>query len=61
MGSSSLAIQHTLTAPLGPKIGSIEEFGTEVVVVVAVDRLQVIEANSITEPTMASSFAAKES
>lgn len=59
MGSSSLAIQHTLTAPLGPKIGSIEEFGTEVVV--AVDRLQVIEANSITEPTMASSFAAKES
>ena len=56
MDSSSLAIQHTLTAPLGPQIGSIEVFGTEVV---AVDRLQVVEANSITEPTMASSFAAK--
>ena len=53
-----MAIQHTLTAPLGPQIGSIEVFGTEVV---AVDRLQVVEANSIAESTMASSFTAKES
>ena len=53
--SSSLAIQLELAA-LGPEVGSIEVFG-----IVVVGSIQVVEADSITESTRASSSAAKES